>query len=152
MLKRMQRTLAGAGVALVACVALSWNAAADTQTGSLGAGAQATDYYRVTCSDDGAGTPASIVFQIRDETPGTPALLSVQIHRNGQLSNTTDLNDLDNVYSLEVSVNGGPGVYDLLVNKTAPGAENYTVLYHCTTGLDGGGLHTGASISLRQNQ
>jgi len=40
----------------------------------------------------------------------------------------------------------------MLVNKTDAGSETYTLSYHCLTGPDGTGGHTGTSHTVRQNQ
>ena len=52
------RTLASLAVAAVATTAL-----AHTQDGTLGDTAASTDYYQITCSDDGSGVPASMIVQ-----------------------------------------------------------------------------------------
>jgi hypothetical protein len=38
------------------------------------------------------------------------------------------------------------------VTKAGTGAVNYTLTFHCTTGANGSGLHTGTTIVFRQNQ
>ena len=125
---------------------------AHTQTGALGTSASATDYYQITCSDDGAGPPASLALEVRDEGPQGDPLVSVQITRGDALANTTDPDDTDLDYGPLITVNGGAGVYRVLVNKSGSGTENYRLSFHCVTGLDGGGQHTGTSVSTRQNQ
>jgi hypothetical protein len=128
-------------------------AAAHTQTGGLGAAAAATDYYQVTCSDDGAGPPASLSMRVLDTSSAVvPPLLSVQVKRGTLLANTTDPVDGDGAWSPLVAVNGGGGVYDVLVDKSAAGADAYTLDFHCVTGPDGSGEHTGTTITIRQNQ
>jgi len=54
--------------------------------------------------------------------------------------------------SPHVSVNGGAGAYDVLIDKTAAGAESYTLSFHCMTGPDGTGVHTGTASTLVQDQ
>ena len=52
-----------------------------------------------------------------------------------------------------VYVNAGSGtVFDVLVDKSGVGAENYTLTFHCVTGPTGTGLHTGTDVVTRQNQ
>jgi hypothetical protein len=138
--------------ALLVALGLPDAGRAHTQSGSLGDPAAATDFYQVTCSDDGSGTPASLTLQILDAAAGSAPLVSAQAQRGELAANTTDPADGDASPSPLVSVNGGGGVYDVLVYKSGSGAESYTFTFHCTTGPDGGGLHTGTAITTRQNQ
>ncbi len=46
-------------------------------------------------------------------------------------------------------VKGGNGIYDVRVNKTAAGAELYTLKYSC---LNSAGKNTGTAIATIQNQ
>lgn len=131
---------------------LARGALAHTQSGALGDAAGATDYYQVTCLDDGAGPPASLSIQVRDATPAAAPLVSVQVRRGLQVASSTDPIDGDTGFSPLVAVNGAAGVYDVLVDKTAAGAESYTLDFHCTTGPDGTGEHTGTEIITRQSQ
>lgn len=127
-------------------------ASAHTQSGSLGSDASATDFYQVTCSDDGSGAPASLAVQVLDASPVAAPIVSVQVQKGLLLTNSSDPVDGDTAASPLVSVNGGAGVYDVLIDKSAAGAETYTLTYHCMTGADGTGSHTGTSITVRQNQ
>jgi hypothetical protein len=142
-----------AGAALLALVLFAARPSlAHTQNGSLGAAAGATDLYHVTCADDGSGPPGSLRMQVLDASPVAVPSVSVQVNRGSELANTTDPVDGDTASSPVVWVNGGAGLYEVLVDKSGPGAENYTLTFHCVTGQDGTGLHTGTSISTRQNQ
>lgn len=148
---------------------------AHTQNGSLGAGATATDYYQVTCSDDGSGPPGSLVTQVASltstgggavtgpsaplmrhlpapvsPTPGSTAAASVVVHKGNIAITSSDLTGGDADGSPLVYVNGGDGVYDIFVNKAATGAVNYTLQFHCMTGVNGGGIHTGSDIVIKQ--
>jgi len=134
-------TIAGAGLA-----------SAHDQSGALGAAASATDYYRISCFDDGQGPPASLALQVRDPAPGDAIKISVQVAIDGGLVNTNDLNDGDALYGPLVTLNGGAAVYQVLVDKNAAGAETYQISYHCYTGPNGTGLHTGTLIVAVQNQ
>ncbi len=128
-------------------------AAAHTLSGSLGSGAAATDYYQIVCSDDGAGPPESLTVQIQDAAPAAAPLVSVQVRAGLEISNTTDPIDGDLSPSVAIHVNGGPqAIYDVLVDKSAAGTESYVLTYHCLTGPDGTGLHTGTTLVVRQNQ
>ncbi|HUK63764.1 MAG TPA: hypothetical protein VLV15_10525 [Dongiaceae bacterium] len=125
---------------------------AHTQNGSLGAPAEATDYYQVTCSDDGSGPPVSLIVQVLESSPAGAPLVSAQVRRGTTLVNTTDPIDGDGSPSPFVSLNLGTGVYDVLVDKSGVGAETYILTYHCYTGPDGTGTHTGTSLQSWQNQ
>ena len=127
-------------------------ASAHTQAGSLGAAASATDSYQVTCSDDGSGAPASLIVQILDASPAAAPLVMVQAQKGTELVNSTDPGDADADPSPEAFVNGGAGVYNVLVDKTGAGAESYTLTYHCYTGPNGTGIHTGTTLTTLQNQ
>ncbi|MFO0690448.1 MAG: hypothetical protein U0900_17230 [Myxococcota bacterium] len=127
--------------------------AAHTQAGGLGTGAAATDYYQVLCSNDGTGVPASLSVQISDEAPAAATLVSVQVRNGPDLLTSTDPTDADGAPSPFVHVNVRSGtVFDVLIDKTGSGAENYVLTFHCMTGPDGTGLHTGTDILTRQNQ
>jgi hypothetical protein len=116
--------------------------------GTLGAAASSTDFYQVTC-DTGTG---QLVMSIRDETPANAAFVSVQVHKGQLLSNVTDALEGDMLFSPIIQVNGGSGVYEVLVDKSGAGAEGYSLTYHCLAGTDGTGIHTGTTISAVQNQ
>ena len=148
MMSATQLDIAGALTGL----ALATPALAHTQAGSLGTSESATDYFQITCSDDGAGTPGSLAIQVRDEGPQGDPIVNVQITRLGEFANASDPDDTDSAYGPLVTINGGPGVYKVLVDKTGSGGENYRLDFHCVTGPDGTGQHTGTSISTRQNQ
>jgi hypothetical protein len=124
-------------------------ASAHTQSGALGAAASATDYYQVTCTDDGSGTPASLVVQLEDAAPAAAPKLSVQVQKGSKVANATDAADADGAASPSVAVDGGPGVYEVLVDKSGAGSESYVLTFHCLTGT---GAHAGTDILTRQNQ
>ena len=132
---------------------LAGPAAAHTQAGSLLSGAAATDYYQVICSDDGTGPPASLSIQVLDSAPAAAPLVSVQVRNGLELATSTDPTDGDVSASPLIHVNTSVGfVYDVLVDKSGAGAENYVLSFHCTTGANGTGLHTGTDIVTRQSQ
>lgn len=127
--------------------------AAHTQSGSLGVNAAATDYYQVICSDDGAGAPGSLSVQVLDAAPAAAPLLSVQVRNGTGLASSTDPIDGDGSGSPTIHVNVQTGaVFDVLVDKSGVGGENYELSFHCVTGPDGTGLHTGTTIVTRQSQ
>jgi hypothetical protein len=116
-----------------------------TQEGSLGASSTATDFYNATCSDDGHGTPQSLVFQIQNTGPLlAPVMVTVQ--SGSAAISSTDIVAGDGGYSPLAVVNGGAGVYSIYVIETADGGSNYTLQYDCMTGNNGGGVATGATL------
>jgi hypothetical protein len=127
-------------------------ASAHEQSGSLGAAASASDAYQVTCSNDGSGAPASLAIEILDAAPSAAPLVSAQLQRGDDLVSTTDPTDADASFGPAISVNGGAGAYLVLVDKSAAGAETYTLEYHCFTGANGTGAHTGTALTTLQNQ
>jgi hypothetical protein len=115
---------------------------------SLGATLSATDYFQVTCSNDGGGVPHHLVAQVNDNTAGTN-VLSVQIHKGLLAKSSTDVTGANGVYSPLVTVIGNAGVYNVIVDKTTAAARTYDLLFHCETS---GNIHTGTSIAVKQNQ
>jgi hypothetical protein len=144
--------LKGRMAALPLLLGITGAAFAHTQVGTLGAGAAATDYYQVTCSNDGSGAPASLAAQVQDDAPVAAPTVSVLVQKGVVATNSSDATDGDAVASPLVWVNGAAGVYNVFVSKTAAGADNYTLTYHCMTGANGGGIHTGTALSTKQNQ
>jgi len=144
---RRKRTRALGLPVLLFCLGTAAGGSADTQGGSLAAEASSARYYQVTCSDDGSGPPLSLVTQVRDLAPVAAPLLSVQIQKGNLATNGTDAVDADAGFSPPVWVNGGAGVYDVFVDKTASGAELFTLSFQCMTGADGSGMPAGTSIS-----
>jgi hypothetical protein len=134
---------------LLAALALTAPAAALTQGGSLASDASDTDFYQVTCSNDGSGAPASLVSQVLDAAPVAAPLVSVQTQKAspGVATNTTDAVDGDAGASPSVALNGGAETYDVFVDKSAAGAESYTLTLQCMTGIDGAGVPTGTAIT-----
>lgn len=123
---------------------------AHDQTGALGKAAGATDYYAISCFDDGNGAAAYLVFQIMDALPVAAPVVSAQVTTKGRLAvNTTDAIDGDATYSPKVLVKGGNGTYYVSVDKTKAGVENYSFQYHCETSDN---QHTGTSIIPLQSQ
>lgn len=122
---------------------------AHTLNGSLGTGAGATDYYLVTCAPDAGENTSSLEARVKDNAPVVSPLISVQVVRASLASNATDLSDGNTTYSSLAKVNGGNGTYIVMVNKTASGAESYTLEYHCKAA---NGVHTATSSSTQQNQ
>lgn len=122
---------------------------AHTQNGSLGAAAAATDYYLVSCSDDGNGPAGSLLVQASNVSAGAP-IVAVVVNKGTLATSSSDPVNADQNYGPLVWVNGGDGAYNVFVFKSQSGVANYTMEFHCMTGPDGGGLHTGTTIIVRQ--
>jgi hypothetical protein len=132
---------------------LAGPAAAHTQSGSLGAEASATDLFQVVCSNDGTGAPGSLSVQILDDVPAAAPKVGVQVRGGLLLATSTDAVDGDTTPSPLIHVDVTTTlVFDVLVDKTGAGSENYVLTYHCVTGPNGTGLHTGTALVTRQNQ
>ena len=128
----------------------SMASAHDVINETIGAGVGATDYFQVTCSDNGSGPAGRLEIQVNDDTAGA-SILSLQVQKGFLAKTTTDPTGADGVYSPLRRVFGGNGIYNVLVDKTTAGARQYDISFHCMTGTTGG-LHTGTSISQRQNK
>jgi len=127
-------------------------AGAHTQDGALGAPADATDYYQVSCSDDGSGVPQSLIVQVDHRGPGATPAAIVVVHRGASATTAADASGGGVGASPLVFVNGGDGVYNVFLSKSGAGTVNYSLVYHCMTGPNGTGLHAGTTIVFRQNQ
>ena len=138
-----------AGAVLLAALGHAAPARALAQGGSLANAESDTDFYQVTCSNDGSGAPASLVAQVLDAAPVAAPLVSVQTQKTSPAvaTNTTDAVDGDAGASPSVALNGGAGTYDVFVDKSAAGAESYTLTVQCMTGINGGGVPTGTAIT-----
>ncbi|MFO0691768.1 MAG: hypothetical protein U0900_23940 [Myxococcota bacterium] len=143
------------GLALIAG-GLAWLAAplaqAHSQAGNLGPAASATDYYEIACYDDGHGQPGSLELQIRDASPGAAPFVSVQGHHGVTVRSVSDGILADILPSSQMFLNDGAVSYFVLVDKSGPGAKFYDLTYHCWTGPDGTGVHTGTSLIIRQSE
>jgi hypothetical protein len=145
-----------ATASLVAGLASVSSAQADVVNGSLGTGASATDHYHVTCP----AFNSRLEGNVTDLVPVAAPLVSMQIHKGNGAINTTDPVDgfqfiiappsLQQVPSPTVSLFGGLGAYDVLIDKTAAGVENYRMYVQCFGGFTGGTLPT--TIVQVQNQ
>lgn len=100
-----------------------------------------TGYGFVTCFDDGNGVADKLVASVRDHSPPVAGLLvNLQILKGNRAASVTDPVSGDGNSSPAISVKGGNGVYLILVNKTAPGARDFSIEYHCMTANN---VHTG---------
>lgn len=124
-------------------------ASAAILNGSLGASSAATDFYRVTCATNTNGTTDNLKVSLIDLAPVANPMISVQVIKARLAKNTTDAVDGNTAYSPAVAIQGGNGVYDVRVNKTAAGAELYQLNYTC---LNSAGKSTGVTIAKVQDQ
>lgn len=103
---------------------------------------------RITCFDDGAGTPAQLYVRVRDNSPPVAGLLlTLQVLKGTQALGISDTNSGDALYSEALQLPGGAGVYTVLVGKTAAGARQFDIDYHCLTAASD---HTGTDIVVDQ--
>ena len=120
---------------------------------TLGAGVGATDYFKVTCSNDGNGDAGHVEVSVKDDTAGSNAL-SVVVYKSIKAATATDVTGANAVYSpIALVANGVNGVYNVFVHKNVAGARTYDLAAHCNTGTVLGGTHTGTVIAApTQNQ
>jgi hypothetical protein len=123
--------------------------------GFLGKKKSATDVYSVTCSNEEGGDTATfrLAARVRDEDPRRKPQLSVMIAKGGAAAQATDRNgDGNRRYSPWAYVDGGNGVYRMIVTKSRRGREIYSVEFHCQGPSSSGHIHTGSSVVITQNQ
>jgi len=103
----------------------------------------------VSCFDDGSGPSDRLQVSIRDNSPPVPGLLvNVQVYKSNKANSITDTVSGDANYSDVITLQGGQGVYWILVNKTDVGPREFDLQYHCI-GTDGS-THTGTDIGVAQ--
>ena len=123
---------------------------AGATTDADGTNANATILAAISCFDDGNGEPAGLFAQVKDlSDPEEGLLISIQLYKGLQAISDTDTVSGDADYSEGVQLDAGPGVYQILVNKTDIGARRFDVIWHCMTEDH---VHTGTDITLRQFQ
>jgi hypothetical protein len=102
----------------------------------------------VTCFDDGNGPADNLVARIRDNSAPVPGLMvNLQIFKGNKSNSITDTVSGDADFSPFITLQNGPGVYWILVNKTDIGARQFDVEWHCNTST---GVHTGTDIGVTQ--
>jgi len=115
----------------------------------LGEAVGATHYFGVICSTDGGYDTDHLFLQIQTQTANAP-LVSTQVIKGNIATNTTDPVSGDAVASPPMRHRGGNGLYQVLVNKSGPGAVVFTVNVHC---LDVTGTqHAGTDAVVYQYQ
>ena len=101
----------------------------------------ATDIWSVTCPADAS----QLTVSVRDNPPKNPALIGIQIKKGDAASPISIDSSEASPYSSEITLPAGPGVYEVLVNKSASskkGLENYSAKIACkslsneTIGID----------------
>jgi len=125
-----------------------------SKVGSLRTSKSATDAYSVTCSNEEGGDTATfrLAARVRDEKPRRKPRLSVTIAKGGTAVRVTDKKDGDRRSSPWAYVDGGNGVYRLLVTKSRRGRERFSVEFHCEGPSSSGYVHTFTSVVITQNQ
>ncbi len=140
----------------VSLLALAGNASAHDQSGDLGNAASATDYYVVTCSNDGSGAPYQLYFDLTDLTKNSAPVVSAQVTKDLMAATTSDLVDTDTAAGPAIILRGGaaapgkgsgPGNYFVTIDKSKAGLEKYHFTFHCQTQ---NGDHTGTDITTLQ--
>jgi len=108
-----------------------------------------TGMARVNCFDDGNGPADRLVARIRDDSQPEPGLLvNLQIFKGDEANSITDTVSGDADFSPFITVQNGPGVYWIMVNKTNVGARRFVIEYHCIA--TDGVTHTGTGIFVTQ--
>jgi hypothetical protein len=104
-----------------------------------------TGYAQLTCFDDGGGLPDYLEVNIKDLSPPVDNLLvNLQVIKGERAINISDQVSGDANPSPSVILQGGGGVYLMMVNKTGPGARAFQLVYHCKAA---NGTHTGTQIN-----
>ena len=102
----------------------------------------------VTCFDDGNGPADNLIARVRDLSPAVPGLLvNLQVVKGNKSNSITDTVSGDANFSPFITLQGGPGTYSIIVNKTDVGSRQFDLEYHCQTRT---GVHTGTSIGVTQ--
>ncbi len=113
-----------------------------------GNSAEFSTLTQVTCFDDGNGVPDHIIAQIEDKSPPVPGLLTTLVVMKGsQMLTASDPFSGDGEPGPYIRLHGGPGVYTMMANKTAAGARDFEVEWHCNA-VDN--THTGTDIRVLQ--
>lgn len=108
-----------------------------------------TGLAQITCSSEVGSEPTDhLLARIRDRSPPNDGLLvNLQLHKGQKAVSITDTVSGDAEYSPFVSLQGGNGVYYLMVNKTNVGEREFDLEWHCTAAS---GSHTDTDIGVLQ--
>jgi len=126
---------------------------------TLGFGNTFAGRATVTCFNDDEGLSDRLEAKIIDRSPPVPGnFVNLQIYKKGtpsqqfidqnQSSITSDTVSGDANWSPTIVVQGGPGAYEIIVNKTGADARQFQLQYHCMA--SDGVTHTGTDISVTQ--
>lgn len=103
----------------------------------------------INCFDDGNGEANQLTARIRDDSPPMPGLLvNLQIFKGNKANSISDTVSGDAEFSPFITLQNGPGVYWVMVNKTDVGERRFVVEYHCIA--TDGVAHTGTDIFVTQ--
>lgn len=137
------------GLTALGLAAATGSAGAHSYVLALGESAVATHYFGVICSTEGGYDTDHLLLQVQTLTPGAPPL-NLQVIKGSSASSSTDPVGGDAVASPTIRHKGGNGLYQVLVNKSGPGALNFQITAHC---LDASGIqHTGTDALVYQYQ
>lgn len=107
-----------------------------------------TGFAKITCVNDGNGNTDYLEANIIDKSdPVNGLLVNLQLIKDGRAVSISDTVSGDASASPYIRLQGGDGVYSLLVNKTDAGARQFVINYHCKTAT---GSHTATSIAVEQ--
>ncbi|UJP06394.1 MAG: hypothetical protein LZF61_05350 [Nitrosomonas sp.] len=109
-----------------------------------------TGFAFVTCSSEGGEPTDHILARIKDVSPPVDGLLvNLQLFKGSKAVSITDNVSGDAAYSDYIALQGGDGVYYMMVNKTAAGERTFEIEYHCESAKGG---HTATDIGVLQFQ
>jgi len=107
-----------------------------------------TGLAQITCSSTGSEPTDHLLARIRDNSAPIPGLLAnLQIYKGSRAVSITDTVSGDADFSPFVSLQGGNGVYYLIINKTNEGEREFDLDWHCTAAS---GTHTETDINVLQ--
>jgi len=107
-----------------------------------------TGYAQISCFDNGNGPADYLEADIIDlSAPVDHLLVNLVLIKGDRAISVSDTVSGDANPSPPIILQGGNGVYLLLVNKTDVGARQFIVDYHCKTAT---GVHTGTDINVKQ--
>lgn len=129
---------------------ISYGHSAGAVLGASGTNPHATGLAAITCFDDGNGAAAKLIVEVQDQSePVEGSYINAQIYKGIKATSTTDLFPGDAEYSDTIALEGGSGVYWLILNKTSAEPKQFDIVYHCVTEDD---VHTGTDTVVRQFQ
>jgi hypothetical protein len=136
-------------LALLTAIGVGNVANAHDVNGALRTASSAIDYYQVHCFDEGGSGPTAHLSVAVKNNTNSAAKLSIQAIRDNGATNSTDAVNANAAYSPNILQAGGDGYFYLTVNKTAAGAVNYSIQFHCQTSDN---QHSGTDIVQLTNQ